>query len=129
MKKMIISVLALVFATTYLAGAAFEKTAQSRSASAVISSEKPLSAGSNTLDIAIKLKQGDTGIKEVNVKAFMPAMPGMPAMESKSNAALSEDGSYHVTLDMSMSGTWQLQIFIVPEEGKKMRIKSSVNVN
>jgi len=129
MKKVIISLLATLFATTYLAGAAFEKTAQSRSASVVISSEKPLSSGSNTLDIAIKLKQSHAGIKEVSVKAFMPAMPGMPAMESKSNATPSGNGTYRVALDLSMSGTWQLQIFVTPEEGKKMRIKSSVNVN
>jgi len=129
MKKVIALLSVLMLASANLQGAALEKSAKSRSAEVVISSDKTLAAGSNTLHLKIKLKSNNSGIKEVEVKAFMPAMPGMPAMESKSIAKALGDNTYEATVNLSMSGTWQLQIFITPNEGKKIRAKSSVNVN
>ena len=118
----------LFLSFTSLNAAAFEKKAHSRSAEVVISSDKPLAVGSNVLDFDIKLKSNDSGIKSVDVKVFMPAMPGMPAMESKSSAKKRADGKYEAAVNMQMNGTWQIQIFIVPNEGKKIRVKSSVNL-
>ena len=57
----------------------------------------------------------------------MPAMPGMPAMDSKSNAQDLGNGNYKITLNIAMNGTWQLHIFITPKDGKKSRIKTSLN--
>ena len=93
-----------------------------------MSSEKPLVVGNNTLVLNIKkggvLSSGD----EVTVKVFMPAMPGMPAMESRSSAKYIEDGNYEITVNFSMSGTWQIHIIVTPKVGKKYRLKSSVNI-
>jgi hypothetical protein len=129
MKPIPIAFMTILLVTSHLAGAAFEKRAQSRSVSALISSEKPLSSGRITLDIAVEVKQDNMKIEKVSVKAFMPAMPGMPAMESKSDATLMKPGVYRVPLAISMSGTWQLHIYLLTESGKKLRIKSAINVN
>ena len=129
MKKLIIFIAGILLISASLNAAAFEKNAKSRSAEVTISSEKPLATGNNTLDFAIRLKDNDSGIKEVEVKAFMPAMPGMPAMESKGKAVKKGDGLYQAAVDLSMSGTWQIHIVIVPNKGKKMRVKSSLNLN
>ena len=126
---MIVLLSALLLASANLQGAALEKSAKSRSAEVIISSDKALAAGSSRLHLKIKLKNNHSGIKEVEVKAFMPAMPGMPAMESRSVAKALGDNNYEATVNLSMSGTWQLHIFITPNEGKKIRAKSSVNVN
>jgi len=128
MKKFVLIMIGLLLSFASLNAASFEKKAHSRSAEVVISSEKPLAVGSNVLDFDIKLKSNDSGIKNVDVKVFMPAMPGMPAMESKSVAKKITDSKYEATVNMQMGGTWQIQIFVVPNEGKKIRIKSSVNL-
>jgi hypothetical protein len=61
------------------------------------------------------------------LKAFMPAMPGMPAMESKVEAKNLGNGKYKATLNLAMGGTWQLHIFITPKSGKKSRVKTTLN--
>ena len=87
-----------------------------------------MTVGSNTIVLAIS-KDGKVpkGAK-VSVKAFMPAMPGMPAMQSVSDAKDLGSGKYEVTLSLVMSGTWQLHIFITPTTGKKIRVKTSINI-
>ena len=92
-----------------------------------ISSDKPLSVGTNTLHLEIF--KNKTAIKDVavRVKVFMPAMPGMPAMKDEREAKSLGGGKYEVNVLLSMRGTWQLHIFILPETGKKMRLKSSLN--
>jgi len=92
-----------------------------------ISSDKPLSIGTNTLDIEIF--KNKTAIKDVavRVKVFMPAMPGMPAMKDEKEAKSLGEGKYEVNVQLSMRGTWQVHIFILPETGKKMRVKGSLN--
>jgi len=57
----------------------------------------------------------------------MPAMPGMPAMSSKANAKNLGNGKYKATLNLAMSGTWQLHIFITPKTGKRSRVKATLN--
>ncbi|NOR58611.1 MAG: hypothetical protein GQ474_08830, partial [Sulfurimonas sp.] len=64
----------------------------------------------------------------VSIKAFMPAMPGMPYMESVSDAKNLGDGKYNANVNLSMGGTWQVHIFITPKTGKKIRVKTSVNI-
>jgi hypothetical protein len=59
----------------------------------------------------------------------MPAMPGMPAMESRSTATPVGEGRYEAIVTLAMSGTWQIHIFLTPKSGKKIRVKTSVNVN
>jgi len=91
-------------------------------------SEKPLTPGIN--HIQLKVVKGSTPLSDakVAVKIFMPAMPGMPYMESKATAKPLGNGLYEVTFNASMGGTWQVHIFVTTQEGKKYRLKSSINL-
>ncbi|QOY52226.1 FixH family protein [Candidatus Sulfurimonas baltica] len=124
MKKILIALLALMLSATLLQAAAFEQSAKNTTTEVIISSDKPLTTGSNTLILDITPKDKDV---KVSVKAFMPAMPGMPAMESKADAKDLGNGKFETTVNLSMGGTWQLHIFITPSAGKKSRVKTSLN--
>jgi len=128
MKRLITLLGIFLLGATLLQAAAFEKQAKSRSAKVVIRSEKPLTVGSNTLTFDIRVKNAVPEDAKVSVRAFMPAMPGMPAMESRADAVSLGNGKYRATVNTSMRGTWQLHIFITPKTGRKIRVKSSFNL-
>lgn len=128
MKHLLTLFTALIFSASLLQAAAFEKTAKSRSAKVLITSERPPAVGSNTLYFDIKIKNKVPEDAKVAVKVFMPAMPGMPAMESRTDAVSLGSGKYKATVNTSMGGTWQIHIFITPKTGKKIRVKSSMNI-
>ncbi len=127
MKKLFTILLTLALSASLLQAAAFTKMAKYRTTKVQITSEKPLTTGSNTFILDISKKGKAPKGATVSVKAFMPAMPGMPAMESKAAAKDLGNGRYEVTLNIAMGGTWQLHIFIAPKEGKKSRVKTSIN--
>jgi len=109
-----------------LQGAAFEKVAKSRATKVTLSSEKPLTTGNNTVKFAVmNEKYRDSSL---SVKVFMPAMPGMPYMESLADAKSLGNGKFEANVNLSMGGTWQMHIFITPKEGKKIRAKTSLNI-
>jgi len=126
MKKLLIVLLTLMLGTSLLQAAAFEKDAKFRTTKVHISSEKPLGTGSNVFVLDIK-KNSKSVDARVDVKAFMPAMPGMPAMKSQARAKNLGNGKYEVKVNIAMGGTWQLHIFITPKEGKRSRVKTSIN--
>ncbi len=127
MKNLFTVMLALALSTVLLQGAAFDKDAKFRTTKIHISSEKPLSTGANSLLLDIKVKGKSPKDAKVSVKAFMPAMPGMPAMKYTADAKDLGNGKYKVKLNIAMSGTWQLHIFITPTKGKKLRVKTAIN--
>lgn len=88
---------------------------------------KPVSQGMNL--IKVKVMDGTKEVKDakVSIIAAMPAMPGMHAMEEKTDAVY-KDGAYEANVIFSMNGTWQLNIVIETNDGKKQRLKSSVNL-
>jgi len=126
MKSVITILLSLILGTSLVQAAAFDKDAKFRNTKIHISSEKPIGTGTNVLMLDIK-KDSKAVNAKVDVKAFMPAMPGMPAMEFKAKAKNLGNGKYEVKLNIAMNGTWQVHIFITPTEGKKTRVKSSIN--
>ena len=102
----------------------FSKSGKAGSLAVTYSSSKPLVVGDNTIDVKI-MNHGKalTGAK-VDFKIFMPEMPGMPYMEEVKT--LKENGgSYSGNINLSMSGTWQVKIF-VEKDGKKYKHSSSV---
>ncbi len=111
-----------------LNAAAFEKDAASRTTKVHLSAEKPLVVGNNNMTLALTQQEVPLEGATVVVKAFMPAMPGMPYMESKVEATALGKGLYGAELNFSMGGTWQIHIFVTPKEGKKVRIKTSINL-
>jgi hypothetical protein len=120
--------LALTVGMGLLHAAGFEKEAKERETKVLITSEKPLAVGANTLELSIFEKEERIKDAKVSVKVFMPAMPGMPAMQNTSEAKALENGKYRVPVNFSMSGTWQLHIFITPPSKKVLRVKTSVNI-
>ena len=118
---------ALLLGATLVQAAAFSKDAKFRTTTVHITADKPLTTGSNTLIVTIKKNGKAVSDAKVALKAFMPAMPGMPAMSSKANAQNLGNGQYKATLNLAMSGTWQLHIFITPKKGKRSRVKTTLN--
>ncbi|ADN10104.1 FixH family protein [Sulfurimonas autotrophica] len=123
--------LAKIFFTLLLGAtlvqAAFSKDAKFRTTTVHITADKPLTTGSNTIIVTIKKNGKLITDAKVALKAFMPAMPGMPAMSSKANATNIGSGKYKATVNLAMSGTWQLHIFITPKKGKRSRVKTTLN--
>lgn len=126
--KIISIILGLALTLTSLSAVAFEKEVQRRSAVITLTSEKPLVVGNNTIVFEVKKDGKLTAGDEITVKAFMPAMPGMPYMENKDIARELGNGKYESVINFSMGGTWQIQIFVKPKSGKKYRVKTSVNL-
>ena len=126
MKTIVKIFMALLLGVSLLQAGAFNKVAKSRATKVELSSQKPLTTGNNAIKLTIlNDKYKDSA---VSFKAFMPAMPGMPYMESKSDAKSLGNGKYSVDVNLAMSGTWQVHIFITPKEGKKIRVKTSLNI-
>jgi hypothetical protein len=102
----------------------FTKSGKAGSLEVTYSSAKPLVVGDNTIDVKVS-KDGKavTGAK-VELKIFMPEMPGMPYME-ESKILSPTDNGYTTNVNFSMGGTWQVKIYI-EKDGKKYKYSSSV---
>jgi hypothetical protein len=72
----------------------------------------PPVTGNNNMEIAIKDGAGKmvTDAKVV-VEYSMPAMPGMPAMNYKTDGALKGE-KYKATMNLSMAGPWTVAVKI-----------------
>jgi len=123
-----------IAATVLLSGLAFAQgfmeMGMSGDMHVMLSSDKVLSEGQNK--IKVELNRGAHGggmvdAKDVRVKFFMPEMPGMPHMESK-DICKKADGNFECSVNFSMGGTWQYQLFIKDEKGKEYKYKGSVNL-
>jgi len=102
----------------------FTKSGKAGSLDVTYSSPKPLVTGNN--NISVKVTDHGKVVKgaKVKLKIFMPEMPGMPYMEEIQNLSANGD-IYNGTVNFSMSGTWQVKIF-VEKDGKKYKYSSSV---
>ena len=127
MKVLYTFILSMIFGAATLQSAAFEKEVSSATTKLVISSDKPLGEGYNTLHLILLQKEELMEKAQLSVKVFMPAMPGMPAMESREEAKEVGKGRYELNVNFPMRGTWQMHIFISPPSGKKMRLKTSLD--
>ncbi len=126
--KVLSIVISMFLFFSILDAAAFQKEIKSRDTKVYITSQKQLGTGSNTLILDIKKNEKAVSDAKVSVKVFMPAMPGMPAMKSITDAQDLGNGKYKAKINLSMGGTWQVHIFITPSVGKKIRVKTSVNI-
>ena len=86
----------------------------------------PPVVGDNNVSIEIKDEAGKyiTDAK-VRVDYSMPAMPGMPAMNYKSDAELKGD-EYKAKMNLSMSGSWNIAVKIT-RAGKTSTMKFTVD--
>ncbi len=122
---------AVTMALLLIAGMAYaknyevKKKAGSYDVVAVIDKNPPVQ-GENNLTISIKDASGNAVTDAaVKVNYTMPAMPGMPAMNYKTDARL--DGSeYKATMNLSMSGAWNIAVKIA-KGGKISMMKFNVD--
>ena len=89
--------------------------------------KNPPIVGDNNISIAIKDGSGKN-ITDAKVKVdySMPAMPGMPAMNYKTDATL-KGNDYQAKLNFSMAGSWNMTVQISQAE-KIRRVKLNVDV-
>ncbi|RJQ20805.1 MAG: copper resistance protein [Nitrospiraceae bacterium] len=88
--------------------------------------KNPPVVGKNNMAIEIKDSAGkNVTDAKLKVEYSMPAMPGMPAMNYKTDAELKDEG-YKAIMDLPMSGSWNVEIKIA-RDGKTSKVKFSVD--
>jgi len=90
-------------------------------------SSKSLVVGENDFYVTLAKNTQNISDAKVRVKIFMPEMPGMPYMDYKAKGKY-KNGKYHMLINFSMSGTWQYKLEWKTSNGKKYRIKGSINL-
>ena len=127
MQNIIKLVLGLFLTFTFLNAELLEQNGEKDGFNVKLTSTKALVAGSNEflVELSKDLKVVETA--KVKVKFFMPEMPGMPYMESESEATL-VNGVYKMNINLPMSGTWQYQLKFKTDDGVVHTIKGSVNL-
>ncbi len=120
--------LSIALAFTSLQAAAFTKSLKQKGLKVELVSDKPLTPGTNHLKLKLYKASTPLDNAKVALKIFMPAMPGMPYMESKAKAKPLGNGTYEATFNAAMGGTWQVHIFVTTDKGKKYRFKTSFNL-
>lgn len=118
MKKILILILVLCLAVSVVYGKDYEvkKRAGQYEVEASIDKNPPV-VGMNNITIKIKDSIGKVVTSpKVRIDYSMPAMPGMPAMNYKTDTVLSGE-EYNAKLNLSMSGSWNITVKIV--EGNK----------
>ncbi|MBI5409651.1 MAG: FixH family protein [Nitrospirae bacterium] len=126
--KMILLVLTaglLVFGIAYAKDYEATKKAGDYTVEIKIDKNPPV-VGKNNMGIGIKDAAGkNVTDAKVKVEYTMPAMPGMPAMDYKTDATLDGD-AYRAILDLSMSGSWSIAVKIIRGE-KTAKVKFSID--
>jgi len=89
--------------------------------------KNPPVMGKNNVDVSVKDAKGAAVIDaKVVVEYSMPAMPGMPAMNYKTNADL-KGTVYRAVIEPSMSGSWNVAVKI-SRGGKTETAKYTMDV-
>ncbi|MGA3083289.1 MAG: FixH family protein [Thermodesulfobacteriota bacterium] len=128
MKKVTILLLAVLLTAGVAWGKNFEitKKADDFTIKIVIDKNPPV-VGDNNLTLTIKDSTGKNVIDaKVKLEYSMPAMPGMPAVNYKADAAL-KGNEYKAKMNFSMAGGWNMVIQITQAE-KVKRVKLNVDV-
>ncbi|HMK56617.1 MAG TPA: FixH family protein [Dissulfurispiraceae bacterium] len=128
MKKIILMTMAVVliaFGAAFGAGLEVKQKAGEYNVEIKLDKNPPI-VGSNNVEIEVKDSAGKyvTDAK-VKVDYSMPAMPGMPAMNYKTDAVLSGQ-KYTAKMDLSMSGPWNIAVKI-SKGGKTSTVKFNVD--
>lgn len=127
MKKIFLAVICL----TLMAGMAYAKDYEVQKKAGefdvkVSIDKNPPIVGDNKVEVEIKDASGKyvTDAKVV-VDYSMPAMPGMPAMNYKTDAVVKGD-EYKAVMNLSMSGSWNIAVKIT-KAGKTSAVKFTVD--
>lgn len=128
MKRLILVVMA---AMLLVAGGAFAKdyTVAKKAGEfdvVVTIDRNPPVVGNNNVAVSVRDAAGKAVTDaKVTVDYSMPAMPGMPPMNYKANAALS-GSEYKAVMNLSMSGAWNVAVKI-SRGGKIAAVKFNID--
>jgi hypothetical protein len=86
----------------------------------------PPAVGKNNITILITRDNSPVTDATVIVQYSMPAMPGMPPMDYKTDATL-KGKEYVATMDLSMSGPWNIAIKIKKPD-RSYTVKFNIDV-
>lgn len=121
-----IGVMVLLMATVVYAAGAISKKAGPYTVEMGMDKNPPVT-GKNNTDIAVKDASGKAVTDaKVTVEYSMPAMPGMPAMNYKSEAELKGE-TYKAVISPSMAGSWNLAVK-VGRAGKTETARFTIDV-
>ena len=129
MKKaiMILSVLFLAFGLAHAKDYTVTKKTGGYTVYVKMDKNPPIS-GKNQIEISIQdASGGEIADAAVLVEYSMPAMPGMPAMNYKTNTEV-KNKKYTAAVDFSMSGAWNINVKIT-RAGKTQSVKFNVDVS
>ncbi len=129
MKKILLvtmAVILLIAGTVYAKG--LEVKQKTGDVNVTVTMDKnPPATGINNLQVDIKDASGkNVTDAKVRVDYSMPAMPGMGAMNYKTDAVLNGQ-TYAAKLNISMSGPWNIVVRIT-KGGKTSSVKFNVDV-
>ena len=127
MKNIIKIVLGFFLTFTFLHAELLEQNGEKDGINVTLKSSKALVVGSNEFLVGLSKDSKVIETAKVKVKFFMPEMPGMPYMESESEATL-VDKVYKMNINLPMAGTWQYQLKFKTDDGVVHTIKGSVNL-
>jgi hypothetical protein len=127
MRKFVVfaAVLFLAAGAAYAKGYEVNKKAGEYDVTVTFDKNPPV-ASDNNVAVVVKDASGNI-VKDAKVKVeySMPAMPGMPPMNYKTDAVLAGD-EYKATLGLSMSGSWNIAVKIA-RSGKTSSLKFTVD--
>jgi hypothetical protein len=127
MKRVVVLILAvLVMAgTVYAKGLAVRKKVGDYNVEVRFDKNPPV-VGDNNMEIEIRDATGKAvSDAKVKVAYSMPAMPGMPAMNYKTDAVFAGQ-AYAAKINLSMSGSWNVAVNIT-KGGKTSTVKLNVD--
>jgi len=121
--KKIALVFSLIFFIVVIIGCAkgYEITKPAGEYNVTVTLDKnPPAAGENQMTIVVKDTSGNAVTDAaINVEYTMPAMPGMPAMHYTAEPMV-RGTAYHTTLNLSMSGAWNIAVKITRHDKTEM---------
>jgi len=129
MKRLMTMMVAILLITGIAYAKDYEVTKKAGEYNVIVKIDKnPPVVGDNNMKIDIKDASGKSVTDaKVKVEYSMPAMPGMPAMNYKTNAEL-KDNTYNTKINLSMTGPWNIAVKIT-KGGKKASMKFSIDVH
>jgi hypothetical protein len=127
MKKLMMIGMAMLLSAGVAAAKDYEIAKKAGDYDVVVKIDKnPPVTGDNGVSVMIKDKLGHhVRDAKVVVDYSMPAMPGMPPMNYKTDAVAKGDG-YAATMNLSMAGPWNIVVKIA-REGKTSSMKFTVD--
>jgi hypothetical protein len=127
MKRLLLAVMAVFLVAGTAVAKDYEVTKKAGDYTVVVTIDKnPPTTGDNNLSVSVKDGAG-AGVTDakVSVEYSMPAMPGMPAMNYKTNTEWTGK-EYKAKINFSMSGSWNMVIKIV-RANKTAQVKFTVD--